>query len=109
VGSSGSVPLPEWTALTPEQIDAFDPFLAVEAGQNPDLQIILVVGEDDHGFEGNFPIVDSNREFAAAAEAAGYDVELILLPGGHSEPVVTGSEQFTTWVDTVARTALDPS
>jgi acetyl esterase/lipase len=104
-GRQGLFNFPEWTSLTPEQIDAFDPFLAVDAGRNSDLHIVLVVGEDDQGTEGNFPIAESNLEFADAAERAGYDVELILMPGGHGEPTLTGSDQFTTWVDTIARTA----
>ncbi len=116
-GRLGRFPFPEWTALTPGQIDAFDPFLAVEAGRNADLQIVLVVGEDDRGYLGNepgadpnlvYPIADSNREFAAAAVAAGYDVELILLPGGHGS-LAPGTENFTTWIDAIARTALSLS
>lgn len=103
----GLFPAPEWTALTPEQLDAFDPNLAVEAGRNPDVRIVLFVGEDDQG--GNpdlpFPIAESNRDFDAAARQAGYDVELILVPGGHLEPQTPGTEQFAAWVETVVETA----
>lgn len=103
----GLLPSPEWTALTPEQIDAFDPLLAVEAGRNPEVRIVLVVGDDDQG--GNpaipFPIVESNRAFDEAARQAGYDVDLIVLPGGHVEPSIPGTEQFAAWVETVAETA----
>lgn len=103
----GLLPSQEWTSLTPEQLDAFDPALAVEAGRNPDVRIVLFVGEDDQG--GNpavpFPIADSNREFDAAARQSGYDVELILVAGGHLEPVTPGTEQFAAWVETVVETA----
>ena len=95
----------EWTDLTPTQIDEFDPYLAVEAGPNPELRIVLFVGERDVGGTQFFPITESTLEFDAAARAAGYDVELTVVPGGHLPPEEEGTEQFETWVDTLAETA----
>jgi acetyl esterase/lipase len=106
-GRQGLLPAPEWTSLTPEQVDAFDPSLAVDAGRNPDVRIVLFVGEDDQG--GNpdlpFPIAESNRAFDQAARQAGYDVDLIVVPGGHLEPIIPGTDQFAAWIETVAETA----
>lgn len=96
---------PQWGSLTPEQIDAFDPHLAI--GRNPNLRVRLVVGEEDVGGRPNvmFPIVESNGEYHAALVAAGYDVELTEVPGGHLEPITPGTESWTTYVDTIAATA----
>jgi hypothetical protein len=103
----GLLPLPEWTALSPDQIDAFDPYLAVAMQLNPGLQITLVVGEDDVGGNPNFsrPITQSNIEFDQALQDAGYESELTIVSGGHLEPVTPGTEQFQTWVDTIVEVA----
>ena len=103
----GLLPLPEWTALSLDQIDAFDPYLAVAMQLNPGLQITLVVGEDDVGGNPNFsrPITQSNIEFDQALQDAGYESELTIVSGGHLEPVTPGTEQFQTWVDTIVEVA----
>jgi acetyl esterase/lipase len=103
----GLLPSPEWTALTPEQIDAFDPYLAVAMQLNPGLQITLVVGEDDVGGNPNFslPITESNVEFDQALQDAGYEAELRIVSGGHLEPQTPGTEQFQIWVDTIVEVA----
>ncbi len=96
---------PQWAPLTPEQIDAFDPYLAL--GRNPDLQVRLVVGEDDVG--GNpavaFPIAESNRDYLDALVESGYDAELIEVPGGHEGPLAPGPDGLDTYVDVVVETA----
>jgi acetyl esterase/lipase len=96
---------PKWASLTPEQIDAFDPYLAI--GQNPDLRERLVVGEDDIGGQPDvmFPIAESNREYHAALIGADYDAELTEVPGGHLEPITPGTESWSTYVDTIVTTA----
>ena len=101
----GAYPLPEWTDLTPDQVDAFDPYLVL--GRNPDVHIVLVVGENDVGGGGlgEIPIAESNLEYYQALVDAGYDAELVLLPGGHIEPINPVTEQFDTWVSTIVDTA----
>lgn len=96
---------PQWRGLTPEQIDAFDPYLAI--GRNPDLVVRLVFGEDDVGGNPNIdqPIAESNRQFLAALLDADYDAEATELPGGHSAPVEPGSEELAAYVAVVVDTA----
>ena len=96
---------PAWASLTPEQIDAFDPFLNI--GQNAELRVRLVVGEDDIGGQPNvmFPIAESNRDYHAALIEAEYDAELTEVPGGHLEPITPGTESWSIYVDTVVATA----
>ena len=101
----GAFNQPEWTGLTPEQIDVFDPYLAVEAGVNPELRLVLFVGERDVGGTQSFPIAESTLEFDEAARAAGYDVELTVVPGGHLPPQAKGTEQFDAWIATIAEAA----
>ena len=102
---TGAYPWPEWADLTPDQVDAFDPYLVL--GRNPDVHIVLVVGENDvgGGALGEIPIAESNLEYYQALVDAGYDAELVLLPGGHLEPINPVTEQFDTWVSTIADTA----
>ncbi len=97
---------PQWAALTPEQIDAFDPYLAI--GRNAELQVRLVVAEDDVGGNPNveLPIAESTRDYFDALLEAGYDVELTEVPGGHLDPLVPGSEGYETYVWVVVDTAL---
>ena len=96
---------PQWNALTPEQIDAFDPYLAL--GRNPELEVRLVVGEDDVGGQPNvmLPIAESNRDYHAALVEAGYDAELTEVAGGHLEPITPGTESWDAYVTTVVETA----
>jgi len=94
---------PQWNVLTPEQLDAFDPYLAL--GRNPDVRFVLVVGADDRGGGalGDIPINDSNLEYHDALVAAGYDTDLVVLDGGHE--IVPGTERFRTWVEAIADAA----
>lgn len=98
---AGLFPAEAWTSLTPEQIDAFDAYLVLD--QNPDLTVRLWVGEDDVGGnpERPFPIADSNREYHAALVDAGFDTELVEVPGGH-EVQLTERDSF---VETIVATA----
>jgi len=91
----------QWNALTPDELDAFDPYLLL--GRNPDMHFVIVVGEEDHGGGalGDVPIVESNLRYHQAMLDAGYDVELVTVPGGHD--LLPGS--LATWIDTIARTA----
>jgi acetyl esterase/lipase len=95
---------PQWAALTPEQLDAFDPYLAI--GRNPDLRVHLVFAEDDVGGNPNIqqPIAESNRDYLSALLDAGYDAEATELPGGHSDPVTTGSDSYEGYVSAVVET-----
>lgn len=102
---AGQLTDPAWADLSPEQVDAFDPFLAVEAGSNPGLRIALLVGEDDVGGRQFFPIAESTLEFDEAARNAGYDVELTVVRGGHVPPLEAGTEQFETWMNTIVEAA----
>jgi predicted esterase len=68
----------EW--LQGEDPELWETFFA-SLGSNPDLKFRLIHGEDD----ATFPFEES-AEFAAALEAAGYDVELIPFAGGHTVP-----------------------
>lgn len=72
---------PQWSLLTSEPPDAFDPHLAL--GKNPDVRFVQVVGENDRGGGalGDIPINESNLEYHDALVAAGYDAELVLLDG----------------------------
>jgi acetyl esterase/lipase len=101
---AGLLPADAWASLTPEQIDAFDPYLALDL--NPDLTVRLWVGEDDVGGnpERPFPIADSNREFHAALVESGLDTELVEVPGGH-EVAVTEQDSF---VETIVEAARAP-
>ena len=94
---------PQWNTLTPEQLDAFDPYLAL--GRNPDVKFVLVVGENDvgGGYLGEIPIAASNLEYHEALVDAGYDAELVLLDGGHE--MVPGTGMFDAWVTAIADTA----
>ncbi len=96
---------PQWSSLTPEQIDAFDPDLAL--GRNPELQVRLVVGEEDIGGTPGvpFPIAESNRDYHAELLEAGYDSELTEVPGGHLDPITPGTESWATYVATIVETA----
>ena len=91
----------QWNSLTAEELDAFDPYLLL--GLNPDVRFVLVVGEEDHGGAAlpDIPIVESNLEYHQAMLDAGYDVELVMVPGGHD--LLPGS--LATWIDTIVRTA----
>lgn len=81
----GRLPVPPWTQLTPEQLDAFDPELLL--GENPDMVVNLFVAEDDQGGPaappGGWPITEVNREYHPQLQAAGYSSELVVVPGGH--------------------------
>jgi hypothetical protein len=96
---------PQWAALTPEQIDAFDPYLALD--RNPDLHVRLVIGEDDVG--GNpsvvFPIAETNREYFDTLVKAGYDADLTEVPGGHEGPLTPGPDGMDTYVNVIVDTA----
>ena len=96
---------PQWAALTAEQLDAFDPYKAI--GRNPDLRVHLVFAENDVGGNPNIqqPIAESNREYLAALLDAGYDAEATEVPGGHADPLQTGSESFESYVSAVVDTA----
>jgi hypothetical protein len=89
--------------LTPAQLDAFDPYLAL--GKNPDIRFVQVVGENDRGGGelGDIPINDSNLEYHDALVAAGYDAELILLDGGHE--MAPDTDRFETWISAIADAA----
>ncbi len=91
----------QWNELTADELDAFDPYLLL--GRNPDVRFVMVVGEQDHGGGalGDIPIVESNVAYHQAMVDAGYDVELVTVPGGHD--LLPGS--FATWIDTIVRTA----
>ena len=91
----------QWNELTPDQLDAFDPYLLL--GRNPDVHFVMVVGEEDRGGGalGDIPIAESNRRYHQAMLDAGYDVELVTVPGGHE--LLPGSS--ATWIDTIVRTA----
>ncbi len=94
---------PQWSSLTPAQLDAFDPYLAL--GENPDIRFVQVVGEEDRGGGalGDIPINESNLEYHDALVAAGYDADLILLDGGHvMEP---NTDRFETWVSAIVEAA----
>jgi acetyl esterase/lipase len=94
---------PQWSSLTPAQLDAFDPYLAL--GKNPDIRFVQVVGEDDRGGGalGDIPINESNLEYHDALVAAGYDADLVLLDGGHE--MAPNTDRFETWVSTIAEAA----
>jgi acetyl esterase/lipase len=94
---------PQWSALSPEQLDAFDPYLNL--GKNLDVRFVLVVGEEDVGGGnlGEIPIAASNDEFYAALRDAGYDVDLVLLPGGHE--MVWGTDKAEIYAQTIVDTA----
>ena len=96
---------PQWGTLTPEQIDAFDPYMAI--GRNPELRIHLVFAEDDVGGNPNLeqPIAESNRAYLKALAEAGYDVEATEVPGGHGDPLVAGSFPYDTYVSALVDTA----
>lgn len=98
---AGLLPDPAWTSLTPEEIDDFDPYLVLD--RNPDLQVRLWVGAADVGGNPNqpFPIADSNREYHAALVDAGFDVELVEVPGGHE----VESTRRAEFVDLIVETA----
>jgi len=91
----------QWNELTPDELDAFDPYLLL--GRNPDVHFVMVVGEEDRGGGalGDIPIAESNLEYHQAMIDAGYNVELVTVPGGHA--LLPGS--FATWIDTIVRTA----
>ncbi len=91
----------QWNELTPDELDAFDPYLLL--GRNPNIHFVIVVGEEDHGGGalGDIPIVESSLQYHQAMLDAGYDVELVTVPGGHV--LLPGS--FATWMDTIVRTA----
>jgi predicted esterase len=61
------------------------------------------VGDNDVGGnpEQPFPIAESNREYHAALQEAGYDAELIEVPGGH-EVIERHCDAF---IDTIVETA----
>lgn len=103
----GLLPQPEWQGLTPAQLDALDPYLAIESGKNPELQIVLVVGEEDEGGTPGrpIPIHQSNLDLDAALQEAGYDVTLTELPGGHLEPQNGETEQFDAWIGAIVDAA----
>ena len=96
---------PQWNTLTPEQLDAFDPYLLL--GRNPDIRMVLVVGRADTGggVLGEIPIAQSNREYHAALLDAGYDADLIELAGGHE--LTPGTPKFERWVNTIATVAMN--
>ena len=104
----GRLPLPAWTALTPEQLDRSDPELLV--GENPTMVINLFVGDDDQGGPfappGGWPITDVNREYHPKLIDAGYTSDLTVVPGGH---VLTpeGQEAFNDMVIETARSVAE--
>jgi len=55
-------------------------FLSGAIGANPDLHVRLV-----HGLSDTVIPVEESEGFAAALEDAGYDVELVIVEGGHTE------------------------
>ena len=91
----------QWNELTPDELDAFDPYLLL--GRNPNIHFVIVVGEEDHGDGalGDIPIIESSLQYHQAMVDAGYDVELVTVPGGHD--LLPGS--FATWIETIVRTA----
>ncbi len=94
---------PQWSSLTPAQLDAFDPYLAL--GKNPDIRFVQVVGENDRGSGalGDIPINDSNLEYHDALIAAGYHAELTLLDGGHE--MAPDTDRFETWIGAITDAA----
>lgn len=101
----GRLPSPAWTALGPEELDRFDPYLLI--GTNPDVTVALAVGDDDQGGvgapPGGWPITDSVVDFHDRLVAAGYDATLTTFPGGHD--FAAGSEQEQTFVDMIVDVA----
>ena len=106
---AGRLPMAEWSDLTPEQLDGFDPYLAL--GRNAGLVLALAVGEDDTGGPAappaGFPITEANVEYHEALLEAGYEVTLTMLPGGHE--LDPGTEKHDTFVAMIVETATATS